>query len=87
MGFSQEGRSHCDECFGQSTCWCAELSSHLPQHFLPPGLDLSAHLPLEHHHLGAGDGQEEVLLGPEPQQRRAVAEGSRLRRPMRGLGL
>ena len=70
------------ECFGQSTFWCAELSSHLPQPFLPPGLDLSAHLPLQHHHQGAGEGQEEVLHGPGLKQKRAVAEGSRLRRPI-----
>ena len=61
------------------------LASHSPQLFLPPGIALSTHLPLEHHRLAAGAGQKEVLLGLVLRQRRAVARGSQLRRPIAPL--
>ena len=61
------------------------LASHSPQLFLPPGIALSTHLPLKHHRLAAGAGQKEVLLGLVLRQRRAVARGSQLRRPIAPL--
>ena len=45
----------------------------------------ATHLPLEHHRLAAGAGQKEVLLGLVLRQRRAVARGSQLRRPIAPL--
>ena len=74
-----------DDCYARVAWRFVVLASHSPQLFLPPGIALSTHLPLEHHHLAAGAGQKEVLLGLVLRQRRAVARGSQLRRPIAPL--